>query len=303
MSAVAEEARPSGVAAAQDAAPLVSIGLPVHNGERHLAQALDSLLGQTLGDLELIISDNASTDRTPDICLEYALRDPRIRYFRQPLNIGAPRNWNFVAQRARGSYFKWASVNDYCDPRLLERCVAVLEADRTAVLCYGRTCLVDEQTSEQTTFAHDFAATEARPSERFRTMRRSLVLNNAQNGLIRLQVLRRTPLDRPYLHGDLVLMAELALHGRIVLLPEVLHYRRMGGGTWSMQLDPAALRAFFHGVMETPRLERWRCHLDYFATVMRAPIDPSEKLRTLPLVARHAAGEVLRTLGWRRRSA
>jgi cellulose synthase/poly-beta-1,6-N-acetylglucosamine synthase-like glycosyltransferase len=83
---------PAAGAAARDAAeglppvsapPLVSIGLPVYNGERFLAQALDSLLGQTLGDLEIIVSDNASTDRTAEICKDYAARDARIRYIRQ----------------------------------------------------------------------------------------------------------------------------------------------------------------------------------------------------------------------------
>src|SRR5688572_28337892 len=98
-------------------APLVSIGLPVYNGERFLSEALDSLLGQTLADFELIVSDNASTDRTAEICLAYAARDARVRYVRQQTNIGAIRNWNFVARQARGQYFKWASANDFCDSR------------------------------------------------------------------------------------------------------------------------------------------------------------------------------------------
>lgn len=270
-------------------APLVSIGLPVYNGERFLAQALDSLLGQTLGDLELVISDNASRDRTAEICLAYAARDARIRYLRQPANIGAPRNWNYVARQARGRYFKWASANDFCDPRMLEKCVAVLAADPSAVLCYGRACIVDEDTCAQTLFPYDFAATDPRPSERFKAVCRSLVLNNAQSGVIRLDMLRRTPLDRLYPHGDLVLMAELALHGRFVLLPEVLFYRRMGPQSWSMRLSPAELQAFFDpGAAVRIGLHRWRRHVDYFGTVLRAPIGLPEKTRTLLLAARHA---------------
>jgi glycosyltransferase involved in cell wall biosynthesis len=279
------------------AAPLVTIGLPVYNGVRYLAQALESLLGQTLADLEVVISDNASTDGTSEMCLAYAARDSRIRYFRQELNIGAPRNWNFVAQQARGKYFKWASANDFCEDQMLEKCVAVLDADPGAVLCHGRTCIVDEETSEHRPFAHDYSAMQPRPSERFRTVCRSLVLNNAQSGVIRLQALWRTRLDRPYPHGDLVLMAELALHGRFVLLPDILLYRRMGRETWSMQLKPAALQSLFHpGTQATPRLDRWRLHADYLSTVLRAPIATTEKLRILPLVARHAAGDLLRGL-------
>jgi glycosyltransferase involved in cell wall biosynthesis len=278
-------------------APLVSIGVPVYNGERFLAQALDSLLGQSLHDFELIISDNASTDGTAEICLDYAARDARIRYIRQASNIGAPRNWNVVALEARGRYFKWAAANDFCDPRMLEKCVAVLSADPSAVLCYGRTCIVDEETGKHTPFAHDYSALDPRPSERFKTVLRSLVLNNAESGIIRLDALRHTALGRTYPHGDLVLMAELALHGRFVLLPDILFYRRMGPRTWSMQLRPAELQTLFYPGLAAPlRLDRLRFHLDYCRTVLRAPVTASEKLRTFPILARRAIGDLLRAM-------
>jgi glycosyltransferase involved in cell wall biosynthesis len=271
--------------------PLVSIGVFVYNGERFLAQQLDSLLGQTLRDFELIISDNASTDRTAEICREYEARDARVRYIRQPANIGAPRNWNFVADQARGQYFLGASANDFYDARMLEKCVAALAADPLAVLCYGRTCIVEEDTAERRPFLHDFSVMDARPSERFKTVRRCLVLNNAQMGLIRLDVLRRTGGDRVYPHGDLVLTAELALHGRFLLLPDVLLYRRFGARTWSMRLTRAELQALYYGDARGGHwLDRWRRHLDYLHTVVRAPIPPAEKLRLLPLIARHAGG-------------
>jgi glycosyltransferase involved in cell wall biosynthesis len=278
--------------------PLVSIGLPVRNGERFLAQALDSLLGQTLQDFELIISDNASTDGTADICLNYAARDARIRYFRQPSNIGGPRNWNFVALEARGRYFKWASADDFCDPRMLEKCVAVLSADPSVVLCYGRACIVDEETGEHRPFAHDISAVDPRPSERFKTVFRSLMLTgNPQQGVIRLDVLRRTPLEPLYPQGDMVLMAELALHGRIVLLPEILFYRRLGPRTWSMLLQPAQWRAFHYpGFAATPRLDRLRFYLGYVKALLRAPMSASEKLHTLAMVARRATGDLLRAM-------
>ena len=84
----------------RDGHPRVSIGLPVYNGEVYLSGALDTLLGQTFTDLELIISDNASTDRTPEICRSYAARDHRVRYIRHEVNRGVPWNHNFALGQA-----------------------------------------------------------------------------------------------------------------------------------------------------------------------------------------------------------
>jgi len=263
-------------------APLVSFGLPVYNGERFLAQALDSLLGQTLRDFELIVSDNASTDRTAEICQEYAARDARIRYIRQESNRGAVWNTNFVALQARGQYFKWASANDFCDPRMLDKCVRVLRSDPGTVLCHGRTCIVDEDTDEQTPFADDVSATDPRPSERFKAVAGSLKLNNPICGVIRLDALRGTPLVPLYRDGDLVLTVELALRGRIVLLPEILLYRRFGPQTWSMRLTPTELQLFLYAQSGAePRFGQWRRRIDLLRAVLRAPIGGSEKVRTL----------------------
>lgn len=269
--------------------PLVSIGVPVYNGERYLSQALDALLGQTWLNLEVIISDNSSTDGTEAICRAYEAKDARVRYFRQPVNIGAPHNWNFVAKHARGKYFKWSSANDYCAPDMVEKCVAALEADSGAVLCYGRTCLVSEETGRHEEYARDFAVVDDFPRQRFETLYRNKALNNAQSGLIRAESLQRTRFDRPYPGGDIVLMAELALQGRFVLLPDMLLYRRMGQQTFSSLLTNAQVQELFYpGTHRGIGFRHFRLHLDYLVTVLRAPLGLSEKLRTLVLALRHA---------------
>lgn len=94
------------------AAPMVSIGMPVFNGEKFIGAALDSFLEQTFSDFELIISDNASTNGTERICREYAARDQRIRYVRQSTNLGPVANFKFVLDEARGEYFTWAACDD-----------------------------------------------------------------------------------------------------------------------------------------------------------------------------------------------
>jgi len=108
--------------------PMVSIGLPVFNGERSLGSALDSLLTQTAGEFELIISDNASTDQTESLCRAYAKRDGRIRYIRQDVNLGAEANFLYVLERAAGKYFMWAAADDIRSPDFITLNLEFLES-------------------------------------------------------------------------------------------------------------------------------------------------------------------------------
>lgn len=260
--------------------PLVSIGVPVFNAERFLTRALDSLLGQTLSDLELIISDNASTDNTQAICEDYVRRDRRVRYIRQQSNIGAPRNWNAVVYEARGVFFKWASANDYCAPAMLERCVGAMQIDPGIVLCYGRTELVDENEQPIEIYGGDMSFEEDRPSERFARVCARLSMNNAQCGVFRLDALRRTRLDRMYPSGDLALMVELALYGRFRMMPDVFLFRRQSRGTFTSMLAPLDQQRVYDPSAKKPmKLLRTRRHLDNMVSVACAPISVVEKLR------------------------
>jgi hypothetical protein len=262
--------------------PLVSIGVPVYNGARHLRQALNALVSQTFSNLEIIISDNASTDETPAICQEFVATDPRIRYLRQPRNIGAPRNWSFIAHEARGTYFKWASANDYCCEHFVEKCVAALEGEPRTVLSFGQTRLVEEETGAITNYEGDIEALDERPRDRFTRVCRLLRLNNAQSGLIRLDTLLETGLDRPYQGGDLVLMAELAMRGCFKRVPEVTLFRRVGGSSLSALLSAAELDYFIDPTAGAAMgWHIWRRHLDLTAAILRAPIGLAEKFACL----------------------
>lgn len=228
--------------------PLVGIGIPVYNGVRRLPATLDSILAQSLTDFEVLISDNGSTDGTPALCAEYAARDPRIRYIRQPENRGLPFNWNYVARNTRGRYFKWASSNDLLAPEMLRSCVDALDADPLAVLAYGRTGLVGADGESLGEYRGDIPIPDAAPSARFLAAHH-IAMNNAVNGVMRRRALLGSRLIRPYPASDYVLMAELALHGTFLLLPQILFYRRTGPGSMTTGLrridslrlhDPAA---------------------------------------------------------------
>jgi len=268
-------------------APLVSIGMPVYNGARFVATAIDSMLAQTYGYFELIISDNGSTDATREICERYAAVDSRIRYIRQPRNLGAARNWNIVVEEAGGQYFKWASANDVCLPEMLEHCVRAMRADPQVVVCYGRTELIDDEGESLGEYPHDLELGDARPSERFIRTCLELRLNNAQSGMMNLEVLRRTGMERSFAGGDMGLMSELALHGTFLRLPEVLILRRMGRESATQFLSPDALQEFLEpGNRDNMRWIAVKTHWDYVRSILRAPIEFREKLVALKFVAR-----------------
>jgi glycosyltransferase involved in cell wall biosynthesis len=117
--------------------PKVSIGMPVYNGNPFIREALDSLLSQTFTDFELIISDNASTDATEAICREYASKDARIRYVRQPENRGASLNFKFVLDEAVGEYFMWAAADDVWSTQFVELTSAVLDSQSEVGLVFS----------------------------------------------------------------------------------------------------------------------------------------------------------------------
>lgn len=270
-------------------APKVSIGMPVYNGARHLARSLDSLLAQTFTDFELIIADNASTDRTGDICRDYAQRDARIRYVRHATNRGAVYNWNFVVAEARGGYFKWASGNDWCAPTMLECCVRALDADPGVVVVYGRTAYIDDDDTLLGVYEHDPQVLDARPSVRFERLCRELRANNAQSGLIRRDVLVRTGIERDFPGGDMGLMSELALHGGFQRLPEVLLHRRLGLESATKFRTAEELRAFLNPASRhVERCVMWRTHWDYVRSMRRASLPLSERASLLRYILRSA---------------
>ncbi len=123
--------------------PTVSIGMPVYNGEKYLKDALDSLLGQTFTDFELIVSDNASTDNTETICQNYAKRDHRIKYIRQPKNGGAWNNFQFVLHAASGEYFMWAACDDIWHPSWVSNLYEKLKSTKNTAV-FGKLIHIDE---------------------------------------------------------------------------------------------------------------------------------------------------------------
>jgi glycosyltransferase involved in cell wall biosynthesis len=208
------------------ASPKVSIGLAVYNGDEFLEQAIQSILDQSFTDFELLISDNASTDRTAEIAERFAASDDRVRYIRNQHNIGGARNENLTVTLTTGQYFRWAAHDDYLEPRLLERCVEVLDTDPTAVLCYTEVRQLDLITGTEKVVSRNNAQSR-RPATRFRRILMSREFLEETYGLMRREALDRTHLQADYTASDRTLMAELSLYGRFREVPEPLFVKRL----------------------------------------------------------------------------
>jgi glycosyltransferase involved in cell wall biosynthesis len=273
------------------APPRVTIGIPVYNGERFLEETIASIEAQTFPHYEVIVSDNASTDRTEAICRAYAARDSRVRYVRNERNIGAARNFGQLLALASCEYFKLANADDLCEPPLVAQCVAVLDAHPEVVLCYGKTTLIDDTGRVLERYDDNLHLPQPRAAERFVLALRRVKLVNVLQGVIRTAALRRTGQLGTYFAADLVLVPELALHGQFHELPEFLFYRRMHAEASSAISTDEGDWRFWDPL--TTRPERtpatvWRHHLEYARAIRRAPVSVGEKLGMLGGLARRA---------------
>jgi glycosyltransferase involved in cell wall biosynthesis len=207
--------------------PVVSIGLPVYNGDAFLSTSIESLLSQTHVNLEIIISDNASTDRTESICRNYAEQDARIRYSRLEENIGGVRNHGRVRGLAGGKYFMWASYDDCWRPSYVERCVAVLEAEADVVLVYSVNGQIDEHGKFVRIIPPGPVADSGQVVTRWAILTDIYRAIEPFYGVMRRDVLAKAARLRLHPGFDRILLAELGLRGRFRRIPEPDYCRRI----------------------------------------------------------------------------
>ena len=270
-----------------DQPPLVSIGLPVFNGERYLRQTLDSIASQTFSDFELIISDNASADATEGICREYASRDSRIRYHRNEENLGASWNYKRVFELSRGKYFRWSPADDLFAPESLRHCVAVLDAYPEVVLCYPQTILIDSKGLAIRPYKDNLDVRDSCPVARFRKVFDRIGLVNVLYGLIRLDSLKQTGLLGSYPGADIVLVLELTLYGQFHEIPKPLFFRRMHEHASSSIKTVAGVQEFFDPKSKGHLFMRsWTHQSQHLASILRAPLSPASKAQLTAFLLR-----------------
>jgi len=212
--------------------PKVSIGLPVHNGEKFIRKRIESILSQTLHNFELIISDNTSTDSTSDICKEFASNDTRIHYFRQENNIGAIHNFKYVLDKALCDYFVWASVDDIWLPEFLEKNIKVLENDKNFVGSvskiepYGkmRTYKREKFSKKVHIFSYDNYPDSASYEVRIKFYLRFWSNENFY-GVFRTKELKKSFIRRPMGGIDKAILLNLQKYGEIHIINKILMQR------------------------------------------------------------------------------
>jgi len=280
--------------------PRVSIGLPVFNGEKYIKASLDSILNQTYSDFELIIVDNASTDQTPRICREYALKDKRIRYYHNKINIGAVANFNRAFKFSSGEYFKWAAHDDVLAPEFIAKCIKILDSDPSIVLCHSKTGCIDEHGKLIGIYNYKVKIDSLKSHERFG----DFIMRRYQDdswilifGLMRADVLRKTELMGKFSGSDVNLLAEIFLIGRIYEIPETLFFRRSHPQAFSNMASVKKLSYKERMVwwVQSYRFssEWWRICIEYFKSVRRSPLKWSERLLCYAQILKWIA-----KLGW-----
>ncbi len=290
--------------------PRLSIGLPVYNGEKYVSESIEALLGQTYEDFELIISDNASTDGTAEICRRYERLDSRVRYLRQQRNIGAAPNQGFLLTQARGELFKWAAADDLYARDLIKRCVEVLDAYPDVILAHCWTAAIDADGTVTQSLEYPLKTNSPSAPERFRTMLfgtgendYGLLRADDNYGVMRTAVLRRVTPQGSYYHADRVFTTEIALHGRFDQVPEFLYFRRDHSDRpqhatptirgWCGNLDPRRRNRIVH---PTARLLA-EFPLGYVHAIKRAPLSATDRRACYRILAAWAAGRLAPVAG------
>ncbi|MEZ5923167.1 MAG: glycosyltransferase family 2 protein [Hyphomicrobiaceae bacterium] len=283
--------------------PRLSIGLPVYNGESFLEETLDGMRRQTYGNFELIISDNASTDRTEQICRQYASEDRRIRYVRQDRNLGAVANFNHVFSLGNAPFFKWIAHDDAYDPRYLDTVMAIIETDPDVVLAHTAVRFIDETGKE---FARDDArggyagpwdsayrypdsttiGDSPSARDRFRQVLIGALWGTHMFGVIRRDALARTELLANFVSSDRAMLAELALMGRFRAAKERYFKKRFHADvSWALSQKELKTKLSTGDVAYSRRLRQLKAFL---SAPWNKPVNLPTKIACTGLVLAHS---------------
>jgi glycosyltransferase involved in cell wall biosynthesis len=269
--------------------PAVTVGVPVFNGDAFLDECLQSLCAQTFSNFELLVCDNASTDRTAAIAQSHARRDPRIRYLRAERNAGAAANFNLPLAHARAPLFKWAAHDDRCGPTFLARCVEALDRNPAAVGAYPETVDIDAEGRVVRRWAPTPATASADVVERCWTL---LTHGNESFpffGVLRTETLRRIRPLGGYPAADRILLVGLGLRGPLVQVGEPLFEHREHPGRSVRAVGASHGSLTWWDPVRAVRFPYWCFATELATAIAEGPLPPIQRLRAMSLLLRWAA--------------
>jgi len=282
------------VSGRNDHQPLVSVGLPVFNAEETLTGAVHSVLNQQLADLEVIVCDNASSDRTREVAMALAREDDRVRYFRHDHNIGAWRNFESTFELSNGVFFKWASDDDRLAPDLLAKAVRVMERDQRLTLCTWLERMVDSQGVERRRYTYEerWPVDGHDPKTRFKQF---LFGSENGGGDPIYGVMRRETAARTRLLGaglwipNFIMLGELAVLGPWHTIPEILADRGFPSGParGGSRLSVRSVIRHFDPSNGDILWPHWRFMAQHCSIVHRSAIPARDKLYLYAELTRH----------------
>jgi glycosyltransferase involved in cell wall biosynthesis len=200
--------------------PKVSIGIPVFNGAKTLAKTIEAAINQDYANLEIIISDNCSTDETQSIAEDFQSKDPRIKYIRQKENYGMTANFSKVFEHSTGEFFMWAAHDDQHNPAFISKCLPFLLRDPKAGLCVPKTQTFLGGEINWVSTMRTFSGITTQSALYKETLNHFPAVG--LYGLYRSSVIKKTGLWKNFMGADLVFIQNLALHGSFVYCDEIL---------------------------------------------------------------------------------
>lgn len=290
----------------------VTVGVPVWNGERYLESCIEALLGQSRRPDEIVISDNASSDRTRAIADGIAAAEPIVRVIGHAENVGAAGNFNGLLAQSDADLFAWCPHDDLWSPPLLAELVDAFDAPDVAV-AYGTPAFIDEHGQPTDGPVESIWTDSTDPIVRFRElfadpMRSHLHVCNPVLGLMRRELLAATGAIRPYGGSDKVLIVEMALRGRLV--PVDAHFHRRNHETSSVRANPdgESRRRWFDPTATGPAMPESKLLGGFWSAVADAPLTTPQRREARSVIVRWIRsgrrprvlfGEARRLAGWK----
>jgi glycosyltransferase involved in cell wall biosynthesis len=281
--------------------PALTIGVPVYNGERYLAQALAGIQAQTLADFRVVIADNASTDRTEEIARAAAAADPRIEYLRRDRNVGLVANWNGLFTDTDGDLFAWHSSDDVAAPEFYASCLELLREQPDAAAGCPQIGLIGSDGESLGPDPERIRGDHPDRAVRFVELASFRHYCQFYYGVFRRSMLARTRLMLPFFwSADRLLLAELALQGRLVRDPRQLYFVRQH----QERVTEAGRRNFYARLASPHRGTTLRYARELARAIELAGLAPAERdrvrralrgwhVRHSHLLARSAAGALV----------